>query len=143
MDPDELTRLLEERLGRTGLRPAVGIAQEKMQTLDDFWRLAGFLVEPQPIDEKAWAKVMRDGAAENLARAREALASVEPFDQEHVETALRGVVEERGVKPKDVYQPIRVAISGSTVSPGIFESVALLGRDETLARIDRALSKAE
>src|SRR5436189_935775 len=143
MDPDALTELLEQRLGRTGLRPAVGIAQAKMQTLDDFWRLAGFLVEPQPIDEKAWAKVMRDGAAENLARAREALANVEPFDQEHVETALRGVVEERGVKPKDVYQPIRVAISGSTVSPGIFESVALLGRDETLARIDRALSKAE
>src|SRR3989440_2718686 len=143
LDPADLKRRLEERLGRTGLRDAVGIAQEKMQTLDDFWRLAGFLVEPQPIDEKAWSKVMRDGAAENLARAREALANVEPFDQEHVETALRGVVDERGVKPKDVYQPIRVAISGSTVSPGIFESVALLGRDETLARIDRALSKAK
>src|SRR5881227_435518 len=109
MDPDELTRLLEERLGRTGLRAAVGIAQEKMQTLDDFWRLAGFLVEPQPIDEKAWAKVMRDGAAENLARAREALARVEPFDQEGVERALREVVDELGAKPKDVYQPVRVA----------------------------------
>src|SRR4051794_5454010 len=142
MDPDELTRLLEERLGRTGLRDAVGIAQEKMQTLEDFWRLAGFLVEPQQTDEKAWAKVMRDGAAETLARAREALASVEPFDQEGVENALRAVVEELGVKPKDVYQPIRVAISGSTISPGIFESVALLGRDETLARIDQALTRA-
>jgi glutamyl-tRNA synthetase len=142
MDPDRLTRLLEERLGRTGLRAAVGIAQEKMQTLDDFWRLAGFLVEPQPIDEKAWAKVMRDGAVDNLARAREALASVEPFDQEGIEKALRGLVEELGVKPGDVYQPVRVAISGSTVSPGIFESVALLGRDETLARIDSALARA-
>src|SRR5436305_1449927 len=142
MDPDELTRLLEERLGRTGLREAVGIAQEKMQTLDDFWRLAGFLVEPQPIDEKAWAKVMRDGAAENLARARGALASVEPFDQDGVETALRELVDELGVKGKDVYQPVRVAISGSTVSPGIFESVALLGREETLRRIDSALAKA-
>src|SRR4051812_46002581 len=142
MDPDELTRILEERLGRTGLRPAVEIAQEKMQTLEDFWRLAGFLVEPQPTDEKAWAKVMRDGAAENLSRAREALAQAEPFDQERVENALRGVVEELGVKPKDVYQPIRVAISGSTVSPGIFESVVVLGRDETLRRIDSALSRA-
>jgi glutamyl-tRNA synthetase len=142
MDPDRLTRLLEERLGRTGLRAAVGIAQEKMQTLDDFWRLAGFLVEPQPIDEKAWAKVMRDGAVDNLARAREALARVEPFDQEGIEKALRGLVEELGVKPGDVYQPVRVAISGSTVSPGIFESVALLGRDETLARIDSALARA-
>jgi glutamyl-tRNA synthetase len=142
MDPDELTRLLEERLGRSGLRAAVGIAQEKMQTLDDFWRLAGFLVEPQPIDEKAWSKVMRDGASENLARAREALAGVEPFDQDGVERALRELVDDLGVKGKDVFQPVRVAISGSTVSPGIFESVALLGRDETLRRIDSALSKA-
>jgi glutamyl-tRNA synthetase len=143
MDPDRLTQLLEERLGRTGLRDAVGIAQEKMQTLDDFWRLAGFLVEPQPIDEKAWSKVMRDGATDNLARARDALAAVEPFDQEGVEQALRGLVEELGAKPKDVYQPVRVAISGSTVSPGIFESVALLGREETLARIDRALARTQ
>src|SRR3954470_12495553 len=143
MDTGRLTEILEERLGRTGLRPAVEIAQEKMQTLEDFWRLAGFLVEPQPTDEKAWAKVMRDGAAENLARAREALAGVEPFDQQHVEEALRGVVDELEVKPKDVYQPIRVAISGSTVSPGIFESVVVLGREETLSRIDSALSRAQ
>src|SRR2546429_7894699 len=73
LDPDELTRMLEERLGRTGLRGAVGIAQEKMQTLADFWPLAGFLVEAQPTDEKAWAKVMRDGAVDNLAHAREVL----------------------------------------------------------------------
>jgi glutamyl-tRNA synthetase len=46
------------------------------------------------------------------------------------------------VKPRDVYQPVRVAISGTTVSPGIFESVAALGREETLARIDRALDRA-
>src|SRR3954454_8548747 len=142
MDPDRLTKLLEERLRRTGPGDEVGIAQEKRRPLEDFWRLAGFLVGPQPLDEKAWAKVMRDGAVENLARAREALASVEPFDQEGVENALRAVVEELGVKPKDVYQPIRVAISGSTVSPGIFESVAGLGRRETLRRIDSALSRA-
>jgi glutamyl-tRNA synthetase len=114
-----------------------------MQTLEDFWPLAGFLVEPQPIDEKAWSKVMRDGATDNLARARDALERVEPFDQQGVESALKGLVEELGAKPKDVYQPIRVAISGSTVSPGIFESVALLGRDETLSRIDEALSRIQ
>ncbi len=53
------------------------------------------------------------------------------------------MVERLGVKPKEVFQPVRVAISGTTVSPGIFESVAALGRDETLARIDRALVKAD
>jgi glutamyl-tRNA synthetase len=142
MGPDELTALLEARLGKTGLREAVGIAQEKMQTLDDFWRLAGFLVERQPTDEKAWAKVMSDGAPERLAKARDALAQAEPFDPEHVEAALRSVVDELGAKPNAVFQPVRVAISGTTVSPGIFESVAVLGKEETLARIDEALSRA-
>jgi glutamyl-tRNA synthetase len=142
MDPDELTRVLEERLGREGLRDAVGISQEKMQTLADFEPLAGWLYEERETDEKAWGKVMRDGAAENLARAREALAGVEPFDEPGVERALNGVVEELGVKPGKLYQPIRVAITGTTVSPGIFESVALLGREATLERIDRALERA-
>ena len=143
MAKEELTRRLEERLGRTGIAPAVEIAQEKMQTLEDFWRLAAFLVEPpRDFDEAAWSKVMSDGAPERLRRAREALAGAEPFDTEGVEAALRGVVDELGVKPREVYQPIRVALSGGTVSPGIFESVAVLGRDETLARIDRALARA-
>src|SRR3954466_11751136 len=65
---DELRAMLEERLGREIPVEAVQIAQEKMQTLDDFWTLAGFLVERQPTDEKAWGKVMQDGAAERLAK---------------------------------------------------------------------------
>jgi glutamyl-tRNA synthetase len=142
MDPDELTRILEARTGRMGLRQAVGISQEKMQTLADFEPLSGWLFEERPTDEKAWAKVMRDGAAENLARAREALARVDPFDEAGVEEALNGLVEQLGVKPGKLFQPIRVAITGTTISPGIFESVALLGRDATLARIDKALQRA-
>jgi glutamyl-tRNA synthetase len=51
------------------------------------------------------------------------------------------VVERRGAKPKEVFQPVRVAIAGTTVSPGIFESVAALGRDEALRRIDAALAR--
>ena len=62
--------------------------------------------------------------------------------QEAVEAALRGLVEARGWKPKQVFQPVRVAIAGTTISPGIFESVALLGREETLRRIDAALGRA-
>jgi glutamyl-tRNA synthetase len=140
---EELTGRLEERCGRPIPPEAVAISQEKMQTLADFWSLAGFLVEPQPTDEKAWAKVMTDGAAERLARARDAIAAAEPFDPETLEAKLKPLVDDLGVKPRDLYQPIRVAISGSTISPGIFESVAALGRDETLARIDQALARVE
>ena len=76
---------------------------------------------------------MDDGGSSACARRATRWRRLEPFDAEGVEAALRAVVDELGVKPKDVFQPVRVAISGTTVSPGIFESVAALGRDETLA----------
>jgi glutamyl-tRNA synthetase len=139
LDPAELGRRLEELYGREVPPEAVAISQEKMQTLSDFWPMAGFLVERREIDPQAWDRVMRDGGPDRLRAAREALEAAEPFDTETVEQALRGVVERLDVKPKEVFQPVRVAITGTTVSPGIFESVAALGRDETLARIDAAL----
>jgi glutamyl-tRNA synthetase len=67
----------------------------------------------------------------------------DPFDAENVESVLREYVEAQGVKPKEVYQPIRVALTGTTVSPGIFESLSALGRDESLSRLANALQKAE
>ena len=144
MSPDELAARLEAFTGHQGLGEAAAITQEKIQTLADFWPLAGFLFDGPADDDGAWRRVMEaDGAPAALAEAREALAAAEPFTVERVEEALRGVVERRGVKPKDVFQPVRVAIAGTTVSPGIFESVAALGRDETLRRIDAALVRAD
>ena len=145
LDPEDLRARLEALSGRTVPPEAVAISQEKMQTLSDFWPLAGFLVErPAGYDEKGWTKVMSDGAPERLRAARAALEEAgEPFDTDEVERALRSVVERLEVKPKDVFQPIRMAITGTTVSPGIFESVAALGREETLARIDAALGRAD
>ncbi len=139
--PGVLAERLERLLGREDLEGPAGVAQEKMQTLAEFWPLAGFLVERQPTDEKAWAKVMRDGAPERLTAARTALAGLDRFDYASVEAALRGLVDELGVKPREVYQPLRVAISGSTISPGIFESLVALGREETLSRLDDALAR--
>ena len=139
---DELTRRLEEFTGREGLRPAVELAHEKIQTLDEFWPLVSFLYEGPVDDPAAFEKVISaDGGADTLAQARAALAAAEPFTVAEIERALRGVVESRELKPGKVFQPVRVAIAGTTVSPGIFESVALLGREETLARIDRALDR--
>ena len=139
---EDLKARLEQLIGREVPTEAVAISQEKMQTLAEFWPLAGFLVERREFDEQAWQRVMGDGAPDRLRAAREALESAEGFDPEAVERALRGVVDRLEVKPKEVFQPVRIAISGTTVSPGIFESVAALGRDETLARIDDALRKA-
>jgi glutamyl-tRNA synthetase len=140
---DELTRRLEEYTGRSGLREAVEIAGEKIQTLADFWPLVSFLFDGPVDDPAAFERVIcGDGGVETLKAAREALARAEPFEVDAVERALREVVDSRGIKPAKVFQPVRVAIAGGTVSPGIFESVALLGREETLSRIDRALERA-
>jgi glutamyl-tRNA synthetase len=143
LSTEDLKARLEDLLGRDDIpTEAVEIAQDKMQTLADFWPLAGFLVERRELDPDAWSKVMKEGSVELLEKAREALASTEPFDVPNVEQALRQIVEEAGSKPKEVFQPVRLAIAGTTVSPGIFESVVVLGRDETLARIDDALARA-
>jgi glutamyl-tRNA synthetase len=140
---DELTRRLESYTGRNGLRGAVEISAEKIQTLADFWPLAGPLLDGPVDDQAAFEKTIgRDGGRDNLQAARDALAMVEPFTTANVEAALRALVEQRGEKPGRVFQPVRVAIAGTTVSPGIFESLALLGRDESMARIDSALNRS-
>jgi glutamyl-tRNA synthetase len=140
---EELTRRLEDFTGRSGLGPAVEISAEKIQTLADFWPLVSFVFDGPADDPAAFEKTIgRDGGAESLARAREALAGAEPFDVPNIEAALRGVVEASGEKAGRIFQPIRVALAGNTVSPGIFETLALLGREESLARIDRALKRA-
>jgi glutamyl-tRNA synthetase len=139
---DELTSRLEVYTGRTGLRGAVEISREKIQTLADFWPLVGWAFDGPADDPAAFARTIgRDGGAEKLLAARDALAGVDPFDAERIEVALRGVVERLGEKPGRVFQPVRVAIAGSTVSPGIFESLALIGRDESLLRINAALNR--
>jgi glutamyl-tRNA synthetase len=136
---EQLTGRLERHTGRTGLRDAVEISREKIQTLEDFWPLAGFFFDGPVDDPKAREKWLADGGAEALRDAREALVGVEPFEVDGIERALGAVLERRGAKPRDVYQPLRVAVAGTTVSPGIFETLSVLGREESLRRIDAAL----
>jgi glutamyl-tRNA synthetase len=143
LELDDLTRRLEALTGREGLRDAAEISQEKISTLADFWPLAGFFFDGPVDDKAAREKILgTPEALDRLARAREALAAVEdPWSEEKLETALQSVLEETGAKPRQVYQPIRVALAGGTVSPGIFETLRLLGRAESLARIDAVLNR--
>lgn len=122
-------------------RPACGIAQEKASTLAEVWPLIRFVFEEPVEDAKAWRKIMKNDAGTALEAVREALSELEEFTSESVEAAVSPIPERLDLKPGKVYQPIRVAITGTTVSPGIFESVAVLGKALTLDRIDAALSK--
>jgi glutamyl-tRNA synthetase len=109
------------------VRRAAPLVQEKIATLGEFPAFAGFLfARPDP-----------DGAVDGavLPAAAEALEQVEPFDASSIEAALRELAERLGLKPRDAFQPIRLAVTGSPVSPGLFESLELLGKEESLVRI--------
>jgi len=111
------------------IRRAAPLVQEKITTLGEFPAFAGFLfarVEPDPAQ-------LGDGAV--LPAAADALAGVEPFEAGEIESALRALAEQLGLKPREAFQPIRLAVTGSSVSPGLFESLELLGKEEALARI--------
>ncbi len=105
------------------VRKAAPLVQEKISTLGEFPKFAGFLFARRP------------GQPAALPDVAEALAAVEPFSAEGIEAALRRFAEQQGLKPREAFQPIRLAVTGSTVSPGLFESLELLGKKETLARI--------
>jgi glutamyl-tRNA synthetase len=138
---EDLQRRLEEFYGREIPLPIIEISREKMQTLADFWPLAGTLIEaPTSYDDKAWQQW---GGSPHLREVRDDLANAATWDAIEIEAILRAIVDEQGVKAKEIFQPIRVALTGTTVSPGIFESVAALGREETLERLDKALRNAE
>jgi glutamyl-tRNA synthetase len=126
---------------RERLASACAIVQEKAQTLTEVWPLIRFLFEPPVDDRAAWEKVMSPEAGRHLEAALEVLREVEPFDAPTLDSRLSSLVQSLAAKPQDVYQPLRVAITGTTVSPGIFESLATLGRDQSIARIEGALAR--
>ncbi|HEY8107120.1 MAG TPA: hypothetical protein VIC70_00325, partial [Gaiellaceae bacterium] len=90
-------------------------------------------VEPAPAD--------LDGGAPMLAATEEALTSLEPFEAAAIEEALRAAAEGLGLKPRQAFQPVRIAVTGSNVSPGLFESIELLGREPTLSRLRAAVAR--
>ena len=132
-----------EAAGEPSRRRACEIVADKAQTLAEAWPLIAFLFsEPEP-DERAWERVMGPGAVGLLAVAAEALEAVGEWAEEPIQSTLEGVLAEHDAKPKALFQPIRVAITGGTVSPGIFESLDALGREDSLSRIRKALERLQ
>jgi glutamyl-tRNA synthetase len=118
------------------IRAAAPLVQEKIERLGQFPEFAGFFFERR----NGYDAAALDAGV--LAAAEETLAGLDPFTAEMIEQALRDLAERIGQKPRQAFQLIRVAVTGSTVSPGLFESIELLGREETLARIRDARAAA-
>jgi glutamyl-tRNA synthetase len=140
LPPDEYADELIRYLRETGhdwdeglVRRTVPIVQDKIERFGQYPDFAGFFfreVHPDPS--------LLNGRAPIVSAAREELANVEPFDAGQIELALRGLAEKLELSPRKAFEPIRIAVTGSKVSPGLFESIELLGKDETLRRLSAA-----
>jgi glutamyl-tRNA synthetase len=114
--------------------------KERAKNLSELTENSIFYVHsrPVPIDEKA-ARSLTADASGLLRKVQEHLAPAEEWNESTVESLIRRCAEASGVKLGQIAQPMRVALTGSTVSPGIFEVMEVLGKDETLGRLDDVL----
>ena len=117
------------------------LVQERVAVLSDVWPMVDFVfLEEPPVDEASWAKGMKDGAAEVLDRAAEAYTSC-PWDAATLKDTLQAAGEELGLNLKKTQAPVRVAVTGRTVGPPLFESLEVIGRERTLARLAAARAR--
>ena len=153
--PDEFARRVVPYLAKAGLLPAepsaeqlsvlraaVPLVQERMNTLSESVDMLGFLFVDESafsIDPDSAAKVLTGDAAAVLEATSKALEELGDWKTEAIEATLReSLIDGLGLKPKNAFGPVRVAISGRRISPPLFESLELLGRERSLGRLDRA-----
>jgi glutamyl-tRNA synthetase len=148
--PDErIAELLLERLVADGVEAdpdvvaaAVPLVKERMHTIIEGVDYLRFLfVEEVELDAKA-AKLLGPDQAELLREVASRLEAVGDWTTEEIERVLRALQQERELSPRHAFQPVRAAVTGTLVSPPLFESIALLGKDRTLARLRAAAEKA-
>jgi glutamyl-tRNA synthetase len=138
LQPDEYAHDLRKWLAERRIdwpaelvNATVPLVQEKIEKFSQYPDFVRFFFED----------VSSDGADPEMSRlAHDRLAAVDHWDAATIEQALRELVEELGQKPRQAFQPIRLAVTGSKVSPGLFESLELLGRERSLARLSAAAS---
>jgi glutamyl-tRNA synthetase len=153
--PEELAELVVPFLLRHGtvsegsepdkeyLSKAVATLVERARTLDELARkLRFYLIGDEDIEfeEKGKAKFLNEKTAPYLADVGAALSALDEFNHDSLKAAFEGVMEKHGVKLGKVAQPVRVALTGGTESPGIFEVMEILGKERTLGRLERAIS---
>ena len=144
LSPDDYADTLVGWLRERGLewdeacvRSAAPLVQEKIARLGEFPDFAGFLfgpVEPDP--------AQLEGAGPILAEAERVLEETEPFTADRIEPELKELCERLELKPRQAFAPIRLAVTGSKVSPGLYESLELLGKAESVSRVRAAAAAA-
>ncbi len=123
----------------------VAVMGERLRLPRDVLTYGDFFFRPQvDFDAQAVAKHLADPRVRDLLRRlRSALAATETWDVPTIEAAVRGAAEQLGVESKVVIHPLRVALTGKTIGPGLFELIDVLGRDRVLERLDQAIARMD
>lgn len=152
MPPEKLAPLLLPYLKDKGyaaeqgpyLTAIIPTLNTRSKTLVEMAEGASFYYEePITFEEKAAKKFLKPNALEPLKQLQAQLEGLEPFDEANLENAFKAVMAETGLKLGKIAQPVRVALTGKTMSPGIFEVIHVLGRDKSLHRIKAAITHIE
>jgi glutamyl-tRNA synthetase len=118
--------------------------RERAKTMVELVEMAGYYFEEEiAYDEKAAAKFLTAGAVASMTGLADKLAALEDFSAANIEQAFADTLQEHGLKMGELAQPVRVALTGSTVSPGIHEVISVLGKARSVARLKRAIVKAQ
>jgi glutamyl-tRNA synthetase len=150
--PDHLIRHLKPFLASRGwptdddayLSGVIATLQPRSKTLQEMATQAEFyFVEEVSLNEQAAAKFLKAGVAEPLRYLREQLAGLPAFGEKDLEAVFLRVMEKFNLKLGKIAQPVRVALTGGTVSPGIFEIMTVLGKQRVLARLEKAIAYIE
>jgi glutamyl-tRNA synthetase len=129
---------------RAWLEKMIATLRERAKTLVELVDLAHFyLSDDIPFDEKAAKKFLTLEAREPLAELIQKLEALADFSENSIEQVFTEVLQQRNLPLGKLAQPVRVALTGSTISPGIYEVIAVLGKERTLARLHRALQTIE
>jgi glutamyl-tRNA synthetase len=143
---EQLTAQLDGEIsddGRHRVTKGLTELKKRARTVKELVENARFYVESPryPLADAKAAKLLNEETSSLLKRAKEALATVEDWSSSSLEEKLRSLAEDMGIGLGKIAQPMRAAVTGMNVSPGIFEVIEILGRDETLTRIDRAAER--
>jgi glutamyl-tRNA synthetase len=121
------------------LAKAIPTVRERARSLKEVADAMSYFFRDPVFDEKAKKKFLTPESAEKLAELKALLSPLGSWDEKSIEAAITGWLASKNLSMKDIAQPARVALTGRSVSPGIYEVLAVLGKDEGLARIDRGI----
>jgi len=147
-DPDKLFELVAPFLEKHGCRPSkeenflalLKLIAERSRTLDEMAIMSKFYFQDElEYDKEAEKKIVSENTGSHVREIKDALNGLGIFGRKDIEQVFQKYVDEKGVQLKEVAQPVRLAVTGRTVSPGLYEILEILGKAKVISRLDRFL----